>query len=245
MILSCGIGETESAMRSIPGEGSNPGSELKGSPAPLGVTWVAIENAWNFAVFSRHATGVTLLLYGEKDFVEPIHQFCMDPLYNKTGPDLALFRSGAKLPPQPATMPTGSGDRGTRAGDIVSIPKRSWFDPFAEAVHYPPGFSRAAAKLPGANDGRPQFLGVLPRRRPAFDWGGGFPPRHTHEAIVYELHVKGFTARAEFWSHTTKARYLSRPGRENPLSQGAWHHRGRNRCRCKSSIRRKATTGDT
>ena len=28
-----------------------------------------------------------------------------------------------------------------------------------------------------------------------FDWSTQLPPRHTHDAIVYELHVKGFTAR--------------------------------------------------
>jgi isoamylase len=33
----------------------------EGSPAPLGATWAESERAWNFALFSRHATGVTLL----------------------------------------------------------------------------------------------------------------------------------------------------------------------------------------
>ena len=47
---------------------------------------------------------------------------------------------------------------------------------------------------PGANDGR-AILGVLPRAERPFDWGTKPPPRHTHDAIVYELHVKGFTAR--------------------------------------------------
>ncbi len=166
----------------------------EGSPAPLGATWLAVESAWNFAVYSRHATGVTLLLYGGEDFAKPIHQFSMDPLQNKTGrtwhcfvpeqtaPSASYYAYKVKGPWDPA--------RGHRFDS-----EKILVDPFAEAVHYPPGFSRGAAKLPGANDGRAP-LGVLPRRRSAFDWGGGFPPRHTHDTIVYELHVKGFTARA-------------------------------------------------
>ncbi|HEU0039208.1 MAG TPA: hypothetical protein VFR76_08035, partial [Verrucomicrobiae bacterium] len=45
----------------------------EGSPCPLGATWVESEQAWNFALFSRHATGVTLLLYGEVEG-KPVHQ---------------------------------------------------------------------------------------------------------------------------------------------------------------------------
>jgi glycogen operon protein len=68
------------------------------------------------------------------------------------------------------------------------------FDPFAEQVFFPPEFSREAARQPGANDGR-AALGVLPRREQPFDWSKA-PPRHEHDTIIYELHVKGFTARA-------------------------------------------------
>ena len=67
-------------------------------------------------------------------------------------------------------------------------------DPFAEQVFFPPDFSRAAAMQPGANDGRAP-LGVLPvkKQHPAAPPG----PRHAwHELVIYELHVKGFTARA-------------------------------------------------
>ena len=67
-------------------------------------------------------------------------------------------------------------------------------DPFAEQVFFPPDFSRAAAMKPGANDGRAP-LGVLPVKKPTT--GKFARPRHPwHEIVIYELHVKGFTARA-------------------------------------------------
>jgi isoamylase len=46
----------------------------EGSPAPLGATWVESERAWNFALFSRHATGVTLLWYGDAGVVKPVSE---------------------------------------------------------------------------------------------------------------------------------------------------------------------------
>ena len=166
---------------------------VEGSPAPLGSTWVESEKAWNFAVYSRHATGVTLLLYGEDDFAEPIHQVHLDPIVNKTGRTWHCF-----VPMQAAPAARYYGYRIEGPFDPARghrfDSEKILIDPFAEAVHYPPEFSRNAAKLPGANHGRAP-LGVLPRKRSAFDWDVP-PPRHTHDAIVYELHVKGFTARA-------------------------------------------------
>jgi len=44
----------------------------EGLPNPLGATWVAEEEAWNFAVYSEHAERVTLLFYTEKDRATPV-----------------------------------------------------------------------------------------------------------------------------------------------------------------------------
>ena len=41
------------------------GSLRVGSPWPFGVEWVEAEDAFNFSLYSRHATGVTLLCYTE------------------------------------------------------------------------------------------------------------------------------------------------------------------------------------
>ena len=78
---------------------------------------------------------------------------------------------------------------------LVRSREKILFDPYAEELFFPPNFSREAAKYSGPNDGR-AVLGVLPGEEPEFDWGPQLPPRHRHDTIVYELHVKGFTARA-------------------------------------------------
>ena len=47
-------------------------SQIGGSPQPLGAVWLGEERSYNFALYSRHATGVTLLLYTTHDLVNPV-----------------------------------------------------------------------------------------------------------------------------------------------------------------------------
>ena len=65
-------------------------------------------------------------------------------------------------------------------------------DPYAKRVVFPPGFDRKLAMKPGPNDEKAP-LGVLPRQQAAFAWAEDLPPRPESDAIIYELHVKGFT----------------------------------------------------
>ncbi len=58
-----------------------------------------------------------------------------------------------------------------------------------------PAYDRDACTRSGSTAGRAP-LGVLQAAPAPFDWGNDARPRHTHDAIVYELHVKGFTARS-------------------------------------------------
>lgn len=50
----------------------------EGQPIPPGVTWE--RDGWNFALYSRHAAGVTLLLFDGKNFVKPLAVFKLDQL---------------------------------------------------------------------------------------------------------------------------------------------------------------------
>src|SRR5215471_6070909 len=57
----------------------------EGTTGPMGVTWVPSLQAWNFALYSRRATGVTLLLYGADDAVKPVLECRLHPRLNKSG----------------------------------------------------------------------------------------------------------------------------------------------------------------
>jgi glycogen operon protein len=181
--------ERRGQLRSI-----EPWERAEGSPAPLGATWVESEQAWNFALFSRHASGVTLLLYGDGDLARTAFQLALDPIRNKTGPIWHCFLPKSAAPQARYYAWRVDGPRDAAHGQRFDAQK-VLLDPLAQAVHFPKDFSREAARQPGPNDGR-ATLGVLPNSAEAFDWGNTPPPRHTHDTIVYELHVKGFTARA-------------------------------------------------
>jgi isoamylase len=165
----------------------------EGSPSPLGATWVESEQAWNFALFSRHATGVTLLLYGD-DAVKPLNQVLLDPVQNKSSTIWHCFVPESAAPGAKYYAWRVDGPREPANGQRFD-PEKILLDPFAQAVHFPKNFSREAACKPGPNDGRAPLC-VLPRPTKPFNWKTTPPPRHTHDTIVYELHVKGFTARA-------------------------------------------------
>jgi isoamylase len=168
--------------------------KAEGAPAPLGATWVESEQAWNFALFSRHATSVTLLLYGEKDPAEPVFQRMLDPVRNKTGPIWHFFLPKSAAPHAKYYAWRVDGPRDPAHGQRFDQSK-VLLDPFAASVHFPKDFSREAACKPGPNDGRAP-VGVLPGTAEGFNWDDAASPRHTYDTIVYELHVRGFTARA-------------------------------------------------
>ena len=168
--------------------------QADGSPAPLGSTWVEAEQAWNFALYSRRATGLTLLLYGEHNFNEPVHEICLDPLRNKTGRIWHCFVREDHAPGARYYAYRVDGPWSPAHGDRFR-PRKVLLDPFAQGVYFPATFSREAAKRPEANDGGAP-LGVLPRSRPSVHWEDAPAPRHAHDAVIYELHVKGFTAHA-------------------------------------------------
>ena len=165
----------------------------EGGLAPPGATWLESEQAWNFTLYSRHAQGVTLLLYDANDFVRPVFELQLDPLRNKTARVWHCLVRKETVPSARYYAYRVAGPWNPEAGQRFDADK-ILFDPYATELFFPPDFCRDAARRPGPNDGR-AVLGVLPRVQDGLYWENQPPPRHTHEAIVYELHVKGFTAR--------------------------------------------------
>ena len=162
----------------------------EGAPAPLGATWVESVQAWNFAVYSRAATSVTLLIYDADDVSTPILAFAHDPLVHKTGRIWHCMIAAASVPG--ATYYAYRVD-GPSGGRNHFVPAKVLCDPYAHRLHFPAAFSREAARGDGPNDGM-AMVGWLPQ------WKSGeeaapAAPRHTHDTVIYEAHVKGYTAR--------------------------------------------------
>jgi len=169
---------------------------LKDFPAgdewPFGATWIESEQAFNFALFSRDATRVTLLGYRQENIVTPCFAFeflhpehktgniwhCRIPLEALNGATLYAYRIDGPYDP--------------RQGHYFDSQK-ILLDPYAPEVFFPPGFSRRACELPGPTDGVAP-LGVLLRPNPTRTFSDMPSLPHAPDPIVYELHVKGFTA---------------------------------------------------
>ena len=160
----------------------------------MGVTWIPSLKAWNFALYSRRATGVTLLLYRADDPAQPCFQCKLDSRINKSGRIWHCWIPEDQAPEAAYYAYRVEGRRDPKAGYRFDAQK-ILLDPFAPAVFFPPDYDRIAAGIPGANDGRAP-LGVLPRTVQATNGYHERPTRPSHDLIVYELHVKGFTARA-------------------------------------------------
>jgi isoamylase len=158
----------------------------------LGATWLPEERAYNFALYSKHAERVQLLVFQDEAAVEPVFVYDFDPLRNKSGriwhcrvPIDAIgdahcyaYRVGG---PEPAGQTTWH----------TFDPDKLLLDPYARSVAFPPGFDRAAAIAPGPNDAKAP-LAVLCSTPSAPDPPAP-PPRHESDSLIYELHVRGFT----------------------------------------------------
>ena len=164
--------------------------QVEGSPLPLGSTWIEEEQAFNFAICAEHAESVTLLLYAPPELVVPAFVYRFDFLRNKSGhvwhcripiADIAECRYYAYS---------------VAGEDLPAVhsfdPQKVLLDPYARAIFFPHEFDRTAAMREGSNAGRAP-LGLLMSPQAEFDWGDSEPPRHEADAIIYELHVRGFT----------------------------------------------------
>lgn len=169
----------------------------EGSPNPLGATWIASEQAYNFAIYSKYATNVTLLLYRENDVIAPVFSCQFDHFKNKTGriwhariPKRVM--DNAKYYAYSIDGPPPSGDRFERH---AFNPLKILLDPYAKSVYFPPAFDRTAALGPGGNPGKAP-LGLLCEGDSDFDWADDPRPSHDSDLIIYEMHVRGFTMNA-------------------------------------------------
>jgi glycogen operon protein len=157
----------------------------RGHCRPFGPT--ALPGGVNFAVFSRHATSVHLILFKEGK-EEPIAELPLDPTINKTGDVWHIFVQD--LPHDFLYGYRISGPFAPKSGHRFDA-KAIVLDPYA------PGIS--GGHRWGSHDQPPgQAQGRLTRRCRLdiddFDWGDDVPPATPlAQTVLYELHVRGFT----------------------------------------------------
>ena len=160
-----------------------------GQPLPLGAT-VTPEGV-NFAVFSRNATSITLVLF-EKANSEPTGEITLDPRINRTGDIWHILVLG---------MDTSLRYEYRADGAFDPKGKGHWFnrenillDPYARALE--------GVETWGGHGGIRRCCIVTDH----FDWEGDRPLNvPLKDSVIYELHVRGYTAHesSEVTSHGT------------------------------------------
>ncbi|HTW80669.1 MAG TPA: glycogen debranching protein GlgX [Terracidiphilus sp.] len=165
-----------------------PRGPAPGRSFPIGATLVS--GGANFSVFSRNAAGIDLLLFDRVDDARPARTIPLDPQANRTYHYWHVFVPGVEAgqiygfhafgPDEP--------DQGLRFD-----PSKLLIDPYARAIGVPKTYSREAARLRGDNTATAMKSVVTDPW--AYDWAGdAHPNRPWSRTIIYELHVRGFTA---------------------------------------------------
>jgi len=202
-VLADATHPTDAAQPAATGSPKRPTwAQTEGSPLPLGVTWIEKEQAFNFAVHAEHAESVTLLLYSAGDLVNPCLTFRFDFLRNKSG---RIWHCRIPLTEIGEARYYAYSVSGQTVPQLHSFdPQKVLLDPYAKCIFFPSGFDRELAMREGPNAGRAP-LGVLTGHQPAFDWAGDRSQHHESDAIIYELHVKGFTKDPNSGVHPSRA----------------------------------------
>jgi isoamylase len=161
-----------------------------GQPAPLGATVCA--GGVNFSLFSRRATAIDLLLFDEANAVKPAQTIRLDPTKHRTYHYWHAFVPGLQPGHIYAYRADGpfAPERGLRFDR-----EKVLLDPYGLGVAVPDSYDRAAATRPG--DNASVAMKSVVADPSAYDWEGDQPlKRPIVETIIYEMHVRGFTAHA-------------------------------------------------
>jgi glycogen operon protein len=172
-----------------------------GKAVPMGAT--VTEDGVNFAVFSRHSTMVTLVLF---ESPQPDSPYCEIPLNkkeNKTGDVWHCMVKGLKAGAYYLYRANGlyEPERGLRFNPCMAL-----IDPYAKAltslddwnIQKCTGFARNSSHGDLSLSSEDNLLS-LPRciviRDDDFDWQGDAPLNYPLRfSVLYETHVKGLTA---------------------------------------------------
>lgn len=161
-----------------------------GLPRPLGA--FPDEHGVNFSLFSRHATAVDLLLFGQHDHPEPIQVIPLDPTVNKTFFFWHVYVKGARPGLHYAYRVDGpNGPDELRQYGHRFNRNKVLLDPYAlgntNAL-----WDRVSACGPEDNVTTAMRSVVIDIS--GYDWEGDQPlNRPMSETIIYEMHVRGFT----------------------------------------------------
>ncbi|MDY2838897.1 MAG: glycogen debranching protein GlgX [Treponema sp.] len=167
---------------------------------PMGLGAILTPDGINFSIYSKNATGVQLCLFDSERDKKPAQIIDLDPLKNKTGYIWHIFICGAKK----GTLYLYKVDGPYEPNNGLRFNKYKYlFDPYAKSFTSGSVFrsyNNMHKKGFAVNtNGELQDLSDFPKcvvvDDADFDWEGDRPLNYPlQDSIIYETHLKGFTA---------------------------------------------------
>jgi len=155
---------------------------------PLGAT--VVSGGVNFSIFSRGARSIELLFFDRVEDGEPARVIRIDPADNRTYHYWHTFVSGVRSGQIYGYRVHGPFDP---ASALRFDHSKLLLDPYGRGVVVPRDYSRTAACSEGDNTSTAMKSVVVDPC--AYDWEGDKPLRRlSARTIIYETHVRGFTA---------------------------------------------------
>ncbi|QCO00632.1 glycogen debranching enzyme GlgX [Azospirillum argentinense] len=159
----------------------------RGAAAPLGA--IPTRQGTNFSVFSKHATGMELLLFDRAEDAGPQRVIRLDPSIHRTYHYWHVFLPGVTAGQIYGYRAEGPWDP---AHGLRFDRDKILLDPYGRAVVVPDRYSRDDARKPGDDCAAAMKSVVVDPG--SYDWEGDAPLRRSSaQTIVYEMHVRGFT----------------------------------------------------
>ena len=171
-----------------------------GNTLPFGAT--PVRSGINFSVFSRNATSVILDIFENPEDSEPCFSYTLDPKLNRTGDMWHVCIEGLK--PGALYLYRVDGPFEPKKGHRFNR-NHYLLDPYAKAItdtsifaNLPAGYRTPMDKM-DVELGKPHSAKDFPKCVVVddndFDWQGDLPLNYQlKDCIVYENHLKGFTA---------------------------------------------------
>src|ERR1051325_1562091 len=113
-------------------------ASIEGVPWPLGMTDIPAEDAYKFALYSKYANAVTLLLYSAAGVAHPVDRYVFRFPQNKTGRVWHCRLSAARVEKASYYAYQVDGVVDISAGQRFDRDK-ILHDPYARAIYFPPG----------------------------------------------------------------------------------------------------------
>eukprot|EP00898_Chlorokybus_atmophyticus_P006597 jgi/Chlat1/6939/Chrsp52S06606 len=156
-----------------------------GTPEPLGPSLGADGRGVNFALFSEHASFVTLCILEDPRSNEPTKEYNLDPSTHRTGNVWHICLEGMPLRGLRYSYRVG-GEGGWDKGHRWD-PSALLLDPYAPLVEGRRVFNEGGIQ---------PFFGTFALDEEPFDWGANYsrPSIEEKDTVVYEMNVRAFTA---------------------------------------------------